>query len=270
MLYDSNGYSLPVTHGCEYDIKVMTYNVGGWYWGSGDNVPADKDAEYFSLHYNMIKNNLPDILLLEEYWKIFSKTGRTAISFLSEFFPYIHEEESETNPLYAGRCVCSKYPIESYTAHEYVQGDGNYYDDCVINISGKNVAVIPTHLNVRTEEIRRNELQELITHMNGLGTCIAGGDFNTAVWVPSTQSTNYIEMIKPWIDAGYNSANCDKFGYIITSTAYPDNNYRACLDNIITSSDIDIKMAVCDNVKETDDLPERVDHMPFIAYLKLH
>ena len=59
-------------------IKVMTYNVGGWYIGSGTNVPAAKKTEYYELQTGMIEDNDPDILIIQEYLAQFSDDGTSA------------------------------------------------------------------------------------------------------------------------------------------------------------------------------------------------
>ena len=78
-IYDINGNLLPNL------LKIMTYNVGEWYIGDGTNVPAEDDQIYYDLQNGMIATQNPDILFIQEYWKVFSQTGRTAKSLLEQY-----------------------------------------------------------------------------------------------------------------------------------------------------------------------------------------
>lgn len=240
-------------------LKVMTYNVGGWYDGKGTNVPAAQDQEYFDLQYGTIHDNDPDFLLLEEYWDQFSKTGRTARSFLSELFPFVYPINGNTK--YFGRCFCSKYPLSSYQQRLYTGENERYYDTIVANINGQNVTLCVTHLGL-TSEVRATQAQELLTFAQSVQTpLIIAGDFNTASSRPD--GADYNNVLLPFINAGYKLANCGDFGRIIT---YRDLVYgNGALDNIIFSPQFVISYVYCDDRKYMDELPEHVDHMPLIA-----
>lgn len=244
-------------------IKVMTYNVGQWYTGGGDNVPADKDAAYYALQNGMISRANPDVLLLQEYWKVFSKTGRTAKSLLEQFFPYIAEVGGTSG--YAGKCICSKYPITNVVA-----ASGNWNAKCTITIGNKQITFVSVHLAYQPESTRLQQLSELIPYLQTQPSFICGGDFNPlSLGNRSTSDADYIKIIKPLLDAGFHIANCGDFGFLETCSDEPEGTWWGCLDNIVTSSNIQILSATVDTTKFTDNIADKIDHMPLIAELKI-
>lgn len=268
--YDKNGHLIFSTD--SIILKVMTYNVGQWYIGSGTNVPSAKDADYYALQKGMLERADADILCIEEYWKIFSQIGRTALSILQEYFPYIHEQGGDSG--YFGRCICSKYPISNYTVRNYAHTPSRYYDSCTVTIDNKDITLIITHPSVH-EVDRQQELPDLLNYLETLDTFILCGDFNTGISesTGNVDSTNpyYITNVKPFVDAGYNTANFGEHGFLLTCV---DGVYGTgtnwYIDNIYTSSDIDILSASVDTVKITDSINDKVDHMPLIATLQIN
>ena len=252
-------------------LKVMTYNVGQWYEGKHDNIPADKDADYYALQKGIIQSNDPDILCLEEYVKQFSKAGRTAISILQECgYQYIHEQGGD-NPQAAsgtGRCIASKYPISNYTATTFSDGGGMYYDTCYINVQGLYIFVVITHLHWNNPSLRASEMATIMSAVQGKTRFIIGGDFNT-IYGRDTSGQDYINVILPLINAGYHVANCGEFGFLITCSDYPEDDWTGVIDNIVTSANIEILDVYVDETKLHDGLNERVDHMPLVATLEL-
>lgn len=281
MLYDKNGDQLLSVCGANgqplnsaYNIsgeqifpdgirlKVMTYNVGQWYYGSGDNVPAAKDADYYALQNGMIQRNNPDVLCIQEYWKQFSKLPRTAISMLEQYFPYIHEQGGNSG--YFGRCICSKYPISNYTVRTYSDNPQRYYDSCTVTVNGVPITFTNTHLDVNSADTRDLEIAQLIAYLQTQSLFVACGDYNTAIMTDDKTEDAWKRSIKPYLDAGFHVANCDDEFYY-TSSNIPDGTWNGCLDNIITSPNIAILSAEVDETKRYDDLPERIDHMPFVV-----
>lgn len=254
-------------------LKVMTYNVGQWYIGGGDNVPADKDADYYALQNGMIQNADADILFINEYWDTFSKTGRTALSLLSQYFPYIETRNGSSG--YVGRAICSKYPLSNYTTHAFSSGNDQYYDTAEITVGDKQITLIVVHLITNPEATRWTQCQEFVSYLETLDTFIAGGDYNTGIspdWdSDNTESTQYIRYVKTFLDEGYHSANCADFGFMVTCNDGVDGaGDDWMIDNIITSSDIAITSAHVDTTKLTDSISAKIDHMPLIAELEVY
>lgn len=242
-------------------LKVMEYNVGGWYDGTGTNVPEAKINEYYELQFNTIKDANPDVLFINEYMEQFSDTGYSALSFLQQFFPYIKAVPSGT---YYGRAFCAKYPLSDYQSHIYTGFSPRYYDTISMNVGGKTITLCVTHLDPSSSENRHTQTEELITFLQTLQTpFICAGDLNTTKSA-STSSDDYVGVIKPLLDAGFKLANMGDFGRFIT---YSDEstNWQGALDNIVFSSNFTIKSVTVDTRKLNDGLTERTDHMPLIA-----
>lgn len=254
-------------------IKVMDYNVGQWYDGTHTRVPSAKDAEYYALQNGMIGSIDPDILVMEEYLTQFSDTGRSALTMLQQYFPYIHEENAVSSVSSgAGRCIASKYPITNYVTHQYTQiGSPRYYDSCTITVDNIPITVVVTHLNYNasSDTSRINQLNELKTFCQSQERFIACGDLNT-LDCKNTSGADYQSMIVPLLNAGFHLANCSDFGFLVTYSDEPIATWTGCLDNIITSSNITITDAYVDTAKLTDGLTEKADHMPLIAELQLN
>ena len=244
-------------------LKVMTYNCGEWYYGGGDNVPADKDSEYFALQSGMIERNNPDVLLIQEYWVMFSKLGRTAMSMLEQFFPFIYPYGGDSG--YYGHCICSKYPISDYTVHTYTDNNNRYYDSCTITVIDTPITFVNTHLDTNSTK-RQTELGELITYLQSLDTFVCAGDFNTLQCL-DTSGEDYTTIITPLLNAGFHLANCSNFGFLVT---YVDGGYTGCLDNIVTSANITILTAEVDTTKLSDNLGERPDHLPLFSVVEIN
>ena len=258
--YDINGIPLLVP----LSVKVMTYNVGGWYCGTGTNVPANKKEDMYALQTGMIEDNDPDILIIQEYLADFSADGTSALTMLQGLFPYVHTKTSGT---YYGRAICSKYPITDYTEHYYTNDSNRYYDSCTITINGIPITVLDTHLATTTEG-RGAQITQLINYLSGLNRFVCGGDYNTP-YVESGFDFDNSEL-QPFFTAGINLANCSTLGYFITNSNNPTSptNWKGCIDNICSSQNMIPVSAYVDESKLTaygDGLIERVDHMPFIA-----
>ena len=244
-------------------LRAMTYNVGQWYDGTGSNVPADKDAEYYALQNGMIQSADADLLFLCEYNATFSKAGRTAESMLSQYFKYILSQESSV----WGRAICSKYPLSNWTHHSYSNETRRYYDSAEMTVDGKQITVVVTHL--ATDAKRNAQVLELISYLSTLNTFICAGDFNpiTISNGKTTDADDYTNIIVPLLNAGFNLVNgSTKFVY-----TYNDVDWWGCLDNIVTSPNIQITSSYVDETKLTDSIvDERVDHMPLIAELVIY
>lgn len=277
-IYDKSGSLLNIAYDAEGNplfvgnsLLVMEYNVGGWYIGSGTNVPANQDAAFYELQNGILSRQNADILCICEYWSVFSKTGRTAASLLSQYFPYIHEENGTSN--YWGRCICSKYPIESYTVNVYA-GDtsGRYYDKATINFNGTLVDTIVTHLHpsdkperIRTAKILFDYTQTL-TH-----PWIVCGDFNSNLFYPFTEVNAAI--YQQFLDAGCSIANDGAFGILPTACNSADwETDKFAIDNIITAPEFTIDDVWTDISKTTNAAvlaTGKIDHIPLVSQLTI-
>lgn len=250
-------------------LKVMTYNVGQWYIGSGTNVPTQYDQVFYDLQNGMISRDAPDVLLIEEYWKIFSQTGRTARSMLEQYYPYIQEVGGDSG--YFGHCICSKYPFSNYTPHYYSNDAQRYYADWTITVYGKTVHFIVTHLGL-TVAARTTQVSELVTYLRTLDRFVCCGDFNTPSGYGSVPDST--SELTPLFNAGFNLANCGDLGDFITcyGESVAADAWKGWIDNVCTSPNIEIISAYVDETKKplfiAGSIP-KVDHMPFMATIQL-
>lgn len=272
-VYNKNGNDLSMCYNKDgavifiKQLKVMTYNVGGWYIGSGRNVPAAQKDIYYALQTGMIEDADPDILVIQEYLAQFSDDGTSALTMLQSLFPYVHAEVSGT---YFGRAVCSKYPITDYVKRQFTQEPSRYFDSCTVTVGETPITVVNTHLGL-TQANRDPEIVQLITYLNALDKFICCGDFNTGITPTSanTSSTEYVNNVKPFIDEGFNTANFGDFGFLLTCVDRTDGTHYY-LDNIYTSANIEVTNAYVDDTKMTDLIDDPIDHMPLIATLQIN
>lgn len=264
--YDISG---EVVYSREQSIKVCSYNVGGWYIGSGTNVPAASDAAYYALQNGMISEIGADILCIQEFWTQFSQSGRTAASLLSQYYPYIHTEGGTTQ--YMGRAICSKYPIVSYTPHTFT-GETRYYDCAEINVNGVTVYVFVTHLHPSNQATKIAEATELCNFIKtqGYDNYIVCGDFNSTLYDPFSETNAAI--YNQFINEGCALANDGAFGILPTACNSADwANDKFAIDNIICSSGFTIESVATDLTKTTNATvlaDGKIDHVPFYAVIE--
>ena len=260
-----NAYSIGGTQIYALNLKVMEYNVGGWYDGSGSNVPAASINTYYNLQAQTIQDNDPDVMLINEYWSQFSDSGYSALSFLQQFFPYVYAVPYPDHKSY-GRAICAKYPITGYQNHTYTGYSPRYYDSMIMTINNTEITLVVTHLGLTVEE-RQAEAAQLITYLESLQTpFICAGDLNTAK-TSTTTADDYVNVIQPLLNAGFHLANMGDFGRLITYKNTEKGN--GALDNIIVSHNLTIASAYVSTEKETAELPTQIDHMPLVANVLL-
>lgn len=244
-------------------IKVMSYNVGQWYTGTGVVVPAEKDAEYYSLQKSMIDAIDADILVLQEYRDNMSETGRTALSMLINKYPYQYAKTVNTG-IYFGRAIYSKYPLSGYTVNTYSQSDaaGRYYDKVTVRVGDTPISVINTHLAL-TLSYRDAQIAEVIAYIKSLGGhFILCGDLN--MMANATWEEAYDSIVAPMLAEGWHLANGESEA---VTTYYGDGSELLALDNII--SDLPISGVYTDTTKLTDDISDTIDHVPLVATVEL-
>lgn len=279
-VYDKSGQSLTAAYSADgsqifpdgpISLRVCTYNVGGWYIGSGTNVPADKDAAFYALQNGILSDINADILCIEEYWSVFSKTNRTAESLLSQYYPYIRSAGGTTT--YYGRAICSKYPITSYVSHYYTNETSRYYDVATINVSGTTVYVVVTHLSANNIPNRIAQAVELYNFIvaQGWEKYMVFGDFNSPLHDPfSEQNTGVYQQ---FLDDGCKIANAGAFGILNTACNSADWATEAfAIDNIICSDGITIESVATNLTKTTDAnvlATGKIDHIPLYADIEL-
>lgn len=265
--YDVDG---AVVFSNDLTMKVCTYNVGGWYIGSGTNVPAAEDSAYYALQNSMIGNIDADILCLEEYWTTFSKAGRTAESLLSQYYPYIRTAKGTTQ--YMGRAICSKYPIVSYASNYFSVDTSRYYDVAEINVNNDIIHVFVTHLSTSDQTWKITQATEIHNYIDthNIDPFIICGDFNSTLTDPMSETN--IGIYKQYLDDGCSIANDGAFGIFGTYCNNTDwENTSAGIDNIICSDIFSIESVGTNLDKITNETvlaDGKIDHIPLYAVIK--
>ena len=257
--YDINGNPL-IEQGEGTTLTVMTYNIGQWYTGIGSNVPTDKYDSYSSLQKQIFSAVNPDIACLQEYYDPFS-SGHTVESVMGDYYDYINHSGSG----YAQKATMTKgYPMSGYATTTMTGGQS--YTECTIEVDGKTVYIINAHLATSSQEANKvAQAQTLCNHLKTLNSFILFGDFNTVC--KSVEDTEYTTIMKQFVDAGFNVANCSaQFGFKDTWTggSTASGTWYPC-DHIITSADISMANVRVNTIKLTDGLSDTIDHIPLIA-----
>lgn len=278
-LYDKDGVALlsawdknaNLVFSAVNGLTVASYNVGGWYYGGGTNVPAEKDDAYYRMQFETLQNINADILCIEEFWTMFSQSGRTAASLLSQFYPYI--ETRNGTDQYFGRAICSKYPITSYTSNLFTGETKRYYDVASINVYGRTIYAFVTHFSTSSDaSVRVTEATEINNYIDakGFDKFFVCGDFNVAVLDPLSEYNR--QVFGPFLNDGDALANGGAFGVFETysrNSTYDDN---LSVDNIIVSKAFTIDAVHIDTTKVTFQATngDKIDHIPLVAHISFN
>lgn len=279
MIYDVEGLPVPIAYSknesnvpLAYDIsgdivysvgtqlKVMTYNVQHF---NGINSQQTMQEEIIT-KYN------PDIIGIQEFnnAKTVPPVGQAMLS----DYPYI---EMSNHKNFLG--MASKLPLTNIVISDFENQDPRdisswqetrAYMCADIEVDGKTVSWINTHLCVLTDEYKYLQMEEVLSLAKTKNKVIITGDFNC--FSQSIGDTEYTRMFKPFIDAGYHLANCTpKLGITKTAssktspTGLSDLDYPC--DNIITSDNILISDITVDTTKFKYLNGSAFDHAAVIA-----
>lgn len=258
--YDLNGKlifeggSAPSTDSVE--LTIMTFNPQ---WFTGINSQLDMLNDIFTT-YN------PDIIGFQEYYKT-SSIPAVAESALSGY-PYKYKSTIATNP----NGIVSKVPITNVQSIQYTYYDDEkwVYQKAKVVVDNKELTVYNTHLTWRaaSTEGRRLQAAELFADAQSESNVIITGDFNT--YARNVEHADYINVFKPFFDAGYNLANASPTaGFTGTYCGYTSasslSDMEAPCDNIIVSSNISIQEVWFDLTKLDYLNGSYIDHIPVVA-----
>lgn len=265
--YDINGNRLyniePIP------LKVMTYNVGQWYNGSTVRVPTSKKADYYAIHNGAFSTYEPDLLFLQEALSTWCDDDSLTADLLSPYFD--NTESTRPTTVYQGHYMCTNgYALSNYMVHNFSKNKGNYpsFETAQITVGDRTINLINTH-NDYVASYQQVEVQELLTAIANMEYFILCGDFNINLSTEDKTDEQYIVNVKPFLDAGYNIANCVE-DWIPTYFGTSDPTGGKFTDNIITSSNITISDVYADTTKLTDNINDKIDHIPLIAELQIY
>ena len=245
-----------------HDLTVMTFNNQGWTGINSD----------INLMNSIFEKYKPDIVGFQEYCIGYSIGGVHTDDYVKSICPDLFVGP----PDYEIVCnaIASKYELTEPTATSYASQAGNlrYYQKSYIFVNGIKIAVFNTHLEMTSNySYKKAQTLEIVAVCAQEDNFILIGDFNTNVKSP--EDAAYADFVKPFVDAGFNLANCsEKFGYMNTWTSgtTADHSSWCPADNIITSPNIRIDRAFVDRAKIEADTGKVIDHLPVVAYLTIH
>ena len=233
-------------------LKIMTFNIGEI---TGINQES-------TLKHIIDKYNVDCIGIQEAY-----KTSKpTSFNNIFSDYPYVHFGNQVNKD-----ALVSKIYLENTTStiFDYNTLETRAYSKTYITFNNIKICWINTHLETTSGgEAKVKQAQELFNIAKDEPYFIITGDFNTIC--KSTDHTEYIKIIKPFLDIEAKSVNCtEEGGFINTWTdstiINQDNGYPT--DHIIVSKTIDIKNVIFDYYKNELNYNKTIDHIPIIAEL---
>lgn len=242
--YDIDGQEL-LTNG----IMVMTFNVQRW-WG------INADTTIMNSIFNAYK---PLICGVQE-----TGTDGTLNYVGTQFQSGIAMQDIPNKPALLFNVPYINYSDVAYTTQGY---ETRGYQKCYVTLQGQTVAIFNTHMQDSQPTVRAGQAAQLLADMNNEDYCIVFGDFNTVAM--SVTDADYINVEKPFIDAGYNMANWAS-GFTDTwfdGTTVAGSSEKYALDNIITSPNISIEEVFFDQRKIEAQTGLVIDHIPVAARL---
>lgn len=253
--YDINGN--PLISVSPVSFTVMTFNVQ---WFTEINSDETLLEEIFNAYD-------ADIVGLQEV-----RTGNGNIpepgkTVLEARYDYIYQGNQNNKT-----AIASTISLSNVSANLFSVGSRGY-QKAYFTVGGRTICWINTHLETSSYESQKvAQAQEVFNLVQNENYFIITGDFNTVC--KSVNDTEYTTIMKQFVDAGYNCANCtEQHGFIDTWTSGSTaiGTWYPC-DHIITSPNISINTVIADTTKidVASQTSQSIDHLPLIAYLTIN
>ena len=262
--YDISGKALDSANDIGETLRVMSYNVQRW---EGSNALSSIQDVAFGQGASIIG--------IQEWGYNVSASatiGGTSIAGYLAAKGYSNLYVSEQS--YNKTAVASKNGLADMSETVYTQSiETRSYTKSYFTFGGKRIAFFNTHLDYQAESaIKFQQAKELLAAVAQEETFILTGDLNTTV--QSASENEFVQIVKPFIDAGYNVANGGApWGLLMTcynGTTVEGSSQITPPDNIITSADIEIVNVYLDTTKLTVGTGNVIDHIPLIADLRIN
>lgn len=267
-VYNENGSSLNQAYDIqgnpliqrESNFVVMSYNVQ---WFEGINANQTMQEAIFS-EYDA------DVIGFQEFnYEGSSGIPAIASTLLSNDYPYIDVGNYGNK-----NAIASKYAMSNFATvpHTTQTMDGQSYSTAHITVDNKDILLVVSHLTTSTyESTKVEQAHEIYEAVQNIDRFIVMADFNTVC--KSINEPEYTSIMKQFVDAGYNVANCSaQFGFkdTWTSGSTESGTWYPC-DHIITSANISMNSVVVDTSKIAiaETTGQSIDHLPIIAYLTI-
>lgn len=247
-------------------LKVASYNVGGWYIGSGTNIPTEEKSVFVPMQQQILSELDADVCCFQEYWGTMCEDGTLASTVESGIFGHIETTNADTQ--WNGHAIATKdKAISDYQSidfeHQYISAPN--YQKCYITVGEKQVCLINTHLSTQADP-RIPQAEELLAAVANEEYFVLFGDLNTNITCFASEEARTV--IGAFLSEGYHAANVSDGRFFISY--YPDTTIESgtkALDNIITSPNIKINSAWTNPYKFDANTGKKIDHVPLIAEL---
>lgn len=259
--YDVKGNEL-LTPVANPPLIVMSYNVGDFTGINAQQTMQNIIATIYHTH----------IIGIQEFYK--TDVVPTIASNMLSNYPYLYRTNHKNFNAVASKIALSDVSVADYVnqdAEDMTQfGETRSYIKGYLQKNGKTICVINTHLCYLTTSVKYAQMAEVFALAQQEEYCIILGDFN--FFAMSVEEEDYIQMYKPFVDAGYNLANCTadrgfNKTYSHQNTASTQADLQNAPDNIIVSGNIEIDSVVYDMTKLSYLNGEKIDHIPIVATL---
>lgn len=250
-------------------LTVMSFNVGCFY-SEWHTAPTSTGDVFYLRNKGILERHNPDYAGMSEWHNQIGTVQASTLmnEFFESYYPYYDAYSVD------GAALTSAFTgtAANVTNTAYTAQDSNtrYYQKAYINLAGKTICCILTHLAL-TPATRAAQFLELMGVVANEQYFIITGDFNFEI--VSVGDSEYNASVQVALDRGYNSAQNAEH---LLMTWYSGETVAAstrifALDNIITSANIIIDSVFRDETKLTDGLCEEygiiIDHLPLIATL---
>jgi endonuclease/exonuclease/phosphatase family metal-dependent hydrolase len=248
-------------------LKVMTYNVQYF-----NNINAQTDMQVA-----IINNNNADVVGIQELRSYTPSTMPTVGVTMFEPYKYMQFSEHNNKIGYASKRALSNVVCADFTNQDprdlSTYNETRAYMKCKINVAGKPITWINTHLCFLTQSYKFLQMAEIFDLAEAENYVIITGDFNS--FCEEIGDTEYNNMFKQFVDAGYNLANCTPERGVTKTwtdavTASSISEFTSSCDNIITSSNIDIENVSYDLTKLSYLNGTMIDHVPVVTTLRIN
>ena len=243
-------------------LKVMTYNVGHYDYGTGMGLPSNIYDEKLRNYRRFLGNQNVDVIGIQEYdsWMNDADTEENAIFANDVLWDHFYPYRVDT-----GSWGSIKSKEFAYWTYKEQLSTGRWYVRAYIN----GILLISVHLSVGTSntQTRITEANEIVSILQNEERFILFGDFNCE---PGEEDALY----SVFTSQNYKIANRGFFGdYYTWSSARTDFSHYDnptgqlyYIDNIIVSDNI--------NIVDVYPIPEAYDictsdHIPFVAELEI-
>lgn len=244
-------------------LVVLQWNLGHFSNGklTESEINHDEISEVIVNFRKVFESYSADLISLNEYSDIMGDYGGKEyitrdILFYDYDYAYLGIQKN-----YSCNSLISSFQLQNVRYNSFlcnesaqithtslIKADDYYYISSLFHWHGKKINLISTHLafDENNQLVAKAQIEELVDRYKDCEYVILCGDWNS----PS-------EFYDIFINNGYQLANCDQYGQIIT---YPF--LSRCLDNII------VKGIQINNVKTIN--TDLSDHYPIICTIKLN